>query len=134
MVNQGACPKCGSSNIIPKQKVVGSEFGGSIDYRVIIRLREKSGTWRVKHYDHPLVARVCGDCGYTELYTAHPPELASVYQRLQQTQSERGRSDDDDKESDSTSNRAFLILAGVLILVVLLGIIALALALGTLRG
>ncbi len=128
MTTHSECPKCGSSNIISKQKIVSAE--GSVDYRVIVRLREKTGTWRVKHHDHPVVARICGDCGYTELYTARAKELSAVYQRLQQAQSERSPSPDDEKGSDAANNRAFLILASVMLLVMLLGIIALVLALG----
>lgn len=132
MTAHNECPKCGSSNIVPKQKIVSAE--GTVDSRMIIRLREKTGTWRIKHHDHSIVARICGDCGYTELYTAKAKELSDVYQRLQQTQSERGQSPDDEKGSDTASNRAFLILASVLLLIMLLGIIALVLALGIPHG
>ncbi len=131
MTIHNECPKCGSSNIVPKQKIVSAE--GSVDSRVIVRLREKTGTWRIKHHDHPIVARICGDCGYTELYTAKAKELSDVYQRLQQTQPERGLPDVD-QGADTTSNRAFLILASVLLLIMLLGIIALILALGIPHG
>ncbi len=128
MTTHNECPKCGSSNVISKQKIVSAE--GSVDSRVIVRLREKTGAWRVKHHDHPIVARICGDCGYTELYTVRAKELSDVYQRLQQAQSERDQSSDDEKGSDAANNRAFLILASVMLLVMLLGIIALVLALG----
>ncbi len=131
MPTHNECPKCGSTNIVPKQKVVSAE--GTVDSRLIVRLREKAGTWRIKHHDHPISARVCGDCGYTELYTAKAKDLSETYQRLQQAQSERGLPDDE-KGSDTASNRAFLILASVLLLIMLLGIIALVLALGIPHG
>ncbi len=128
MTTHTECPKCGSSNVISKQKIVSAE--SSVDNRVIVRLREKTGTWRVKFHDHPIVARICGDCGYTELYTARAKELSDVCQRLQQAQSERGQSPDEEKGSDTANNRVFLVLTSVMLLVMLLGIIALALALG----
>ncbi len=128
MPNYIECPKCGSSDILPKQKIVSSE-GGS-DYRLIVRLRERAGTWRIKHHDHPIVAWICGACGYTELYTAKPKELSDAYWRLQQIQSERGPMLDDEPGAGSENNRAFLILTGVMFLLLLSGILALVLLLG----
>ena len=132
MPTHNECPKCGSSNIVPKQKIVSAE--SSVDSRVIVRLREKTGTWRIKHHDHPIVARICGDCGYTELYTAKAKELSDTYQRLRQNQFEQGQSPDDEKGSDTASNRMFLILVGALFFILLLGIMALVIVLGIPHG
>lgn len=134
MPNYTECPKCGSSDILPKQKIVSTEGGSSVEYRAIVRLREKTGTWRVRSHDHPIVAWICGNCGYTELYTAKAKELSDTYQRLQQAQSERGLSPDDKQGSDTASNRAFLILTSVMLFVMLLSIIALVVLLGIPRG
>lgn len=134
MTTPNECPKCGSSDIIPKQKIISSEGGSSVEYRAIVRLRERTGTWRVKYHDHPIVAWICGACGYTELYTAKAKELSSAYWRLQQVQSERGPMFDDEAGGDATSNRVFLIITGVLLLLMLLGIIALVVVLGMPHG
>jgi predicted nucleic-acid-binding Zn-ribbon protein len=130
MPNYNECPKCGSSDIIPKQKIVSAEGGSSVEYRAIVRLRERTGTWRVKYHDHPIVAWICGGCGYTELYTAKAKELSSAYWRLQQIQSERGPTLDDELGADAGNNRAFLIVIGVMFLLLLSGILALVLILG----
>ncbi len=132
MPTSNECPKCGSSNIVPKQKIVSSESG--LDYRMIVRLRERTGTWRVKNHDHPIVAWICGACGYTELYTAKAKELSDAYWRLQQVQSERGPRFDDEAEGDATSNRVFLIMTGVLFLLLLLGIVVMVILLTIPRG
>ena len=128
MPTHNECPKCGSSDIIPKQKIVSAE--GAVDSRMIVRLRERTGTWRVKYHDHPIAAWICGACGYTELYTAKAKELSDAYWRLQQVQSERGPRFDDDAGTGAGNNRAFLILTGVLFLLLLIGILALVLILG----
>jgi predicted nucleic-acid-binding Zn-ribbon protein len=128
MPNYIECPKCGSSDILPKQKIISAESGS--DYRLIVRLRERAGTWRVKNHDHPIVAWICGGCGYTELYTAKAKELSSAYWRLQQIQSERGPTLDDERGTDAPSNRVFLILTGILFLLLLSGILAMVLLLG----
>lgn len=132
MTTPNKCPKCGSSDIIPKQKIVSSESGA--DYRMIVRLRERTGTWRVKYHDHPIAAWICGACGYTELYTTKARELSDAYWRLQQVQSERGPTFDDEPGGDAASNRTFLILASVMLFLMLLGIIALVILLSLPHG
>ncbi len=128
MPTPNECPKCGSSDIIPQQKIVSVE--GGADSRMIVRLRERTGTWRVKNHDHPIAAWICGACGYTELYTAKAKELSEAYWRLQQVQSERGPRFDDELEGDAASNRAFRIMTYLLLIIFLLGIVALVIILG----
>ncbi len=117
---QDSCPKCGSSHIIPRRQILTSS--GEPTYSPTIRLHEKTGTPWGKIHDYPLVARVCGTCGYTEWFVAKPQELYSVYQRIKQTRLSQGQSLEEDE--GNFENKIFIILAGILAVLFLIGLVA----------
>jgi len=68
MVNQNACPKCGSSEWIND---VNLDASGAIDIR-FATLPQESGRSRLR-------ASFCGDCGYIEFYALNPRELLAAW-------------------------------------------------------
>ncbi len=71
MTEHESCPKCGSNRVIDDVRIVAFE-GGHLVAKVQKKPHAKlfKGTVSV-----PLKARVCGACGYAELYASDPASL-----------------------------------------------------------
>jgi ribosomal protein S27AE len=119
-MNKGFCPKCGSSNIIPHRKIITSSV--ETVSSPTIRLYEKMGTLKGKLHDYPLIAWVCGECGYTEWFASNPSELYSVYQRIQQTRLAQGKQTEESEE-DYPNKTFLIIMLGLMILLSITAIV-----------
>ena len=74
------CSKCGSSNVIPGVPIADHAHGGGI-LPWTAYISEKPNTLFSKTRYFKIRAWICGECGYTELYTDEPNEVANSYQR-----------------------------------------------------
>ncbi len=73
------CGRCGSDRIIDDAKVedrVTADRRASLD--VMIGYRKASMLQPEKPQRFPLAARICGSCGYTELYVVDPDRMWSA--------------------------------------------------------
>lgn len=73
-----SCSKCGSTKVIPDARTYETAGGGvlatcvSANPNAMIFKETKSGY---------LKARICGDCGYAELYVDNASELYAAYEK-----------------------------------------------------
>ncbi len=73
------CPKCGSSKIIPKARVLAhGEHSG--DVQVVIYGNPQALIFTAPLFGR-LTADICGDCGHVELRVANPEELYEHYRQ-----------------------------------------------------
>lgn len=79
MKKTGKCPKCESRNLLGN--VVITEVG-QMNYTFFLRIRiprRPKAIFFPKPVERPLLAWVCTDCGYTELYTHDPKALMEAF-------------------------------------------------------
>ena len=80
-----ACPKCGSSDIIPRVDIYDKSFPGTSGIHVRVHNVPMailaSGTIL-----SALKAAVCGSCGHAEMYVEEPAELYEAYLEALQNQ------------------------------------------------
>ncbi|MDG1483761.1 MAG: hypothetical protein P8R54_29490 [Myxococcota bacterium] len=77
------CSRCGSDRIIDDAKVedrITADRRASLD--VMIGYRKASMLQPEKPQRFPLAARICGSCGYTELYVVDPDRMWSASKKL----------------------------------------------------
>ena len=72
------CARCGSSKIIPDVQVIDKGPNGHGDLQVTILLEPHASIFKGRQYI-PLRARVCGDCGFTELFVKDPELIWNAY-------------------------------------------------------
>jgi predicted nucleic-acid-binding Zn-ribbon protein len=84
MPQSATCVKCGSTDIVLNARVMDRSHHGENDLRVRVDADPNAllftGTERC-----PLEARVCGQCGYTELYATDPATLLAAWRRSQES-------------------------------------------------
>ena len=78
------CAKCSSVRVIPNVFVVDesprTSEGIPADNPLRVRIEGNPQAWILKDRLYgELTARICGDCGYTELYAQNPAELYAQY-------------------------------------------------------
>ena len=75
------CARCGSPDVLPQMKL-----RQEVDYAwglVVSIYGKRKVEWKNPvGASSPIVARVCGACGYTELYAPNHKELWRVYQQI----------------------------------------------------
>ena len=72
-MKDNSCPKCGSQEIIPYARVLPAPLiGGVLTVYVEGEHHGETGV---------LYARICGRCGYTELFVDNPQRLFKHYAR-----------------------------------------------------
>jgi hypothetical protein len=82
------CPKCGAQRVIPGVRVLDRD-GDSSTKDLSVRLDRNPSAWIFKGSEVvELTAKVCGRCGYAELYAADPAALWSAYQEQTQAESD----------------------------------------------
>lgn len=79
------CPECGSSEIIPDLIVYTDEENVGIKL-LNVRLIEPEPTnrpfiWIPKDVKTGFRASICGDCGYTRIYTKYHAELLDAHKK-----------------------------------------------------
>jgi ribosomal protein S27AE len=81
MVNKhNACAKCGSERIVPSARILDRlhHSGAAGNLTLVVYESPDALIFKGAH-DSDLFARVCGDCGYTELFVENPADLYEVY-------------------------------------------------------
>jgi predicted nucleic-acid-binding Zn-ribbon protein len=78
-----ACAKCGSEEMID---AIAVDRGHSNARNVLeVEIQKRPAAWVFKdRVASPLRARVCGDCGYTELYATDVAPLLRAYKKTKQ--------------------------------------------------
>jgi predicted nucleic-acid-binding Zn-ribbon protein len=75
------CAKCGSTEILPDIPVV-SGVDRLAEYPIsALAYLKPEARWSKGAALHPLLARVCGTCGFAELYVKAPQGLAAIVKR-----------------------------------------------------
>jgi predicted nucleic-acid-binding Zn-ribbon protein len=75
------CAKCGSPNIIPRARVINRGDAG--DMRVGVPRKPQALIFQGRE-ESDIHARVCGNCGYVELFAEDAAELYRAYLQSQQ--------------------------------------------------
>jgi predicted nucleic-acid-binding Zn-ribbon protein len=78
------CTKCGSTRVMPRVFVVDespvTSDGLPHDNPLRVRIEGNPSAWiRKDRLYGELTARICGECGYTELYVSNAGELYEKY-------------------------------------------------------
>jgi ribosomal protein S27AE len=82
-MKDGACPRCGSGEIIADAEVRDYDAQSYRPLAVHVELRNPSGGFFKKtHESSDLRAYVCGGCGYTELYATKFRDLLEARRSL----------------------------------------------------
>ena len=78
-VTERTCSKCGSSKVVPRARVIDRahygadsgniQVGAARRPRKLFKLQEKVDVY----------ARVCGECGFTELFVEDPSSIYAAY-------------------------------------------------------
>lgn len=80
------CAKCGSDRIVPNARVRDRGHLNSDAGNLTLIVYEKPDALLFKGaHQGELAARVCGDCGFTELFVEDAPELYDVYRQSLET-------------------------------------------------
>lgn len=78
-MRQGACPKCGSSELIKDVRIMDRGHGSHDAGDLSAVVYSKPEAWIFKNKVRiDLSACVCGGCGYTELYASDPAALLAA--------------------------------------------------------
>ncbi len=79
------CAKCGSDKIIPQAKVIDrADYNTETDLTVAVDEKPDAFVFK-QRIRSGVTAKVCGNCGYLELYADEPQSLYSAYQNHNQT-------------------------------------------------
>jgi hypothetical protein len=80
MSSERACPKCGSVEVIPHVRIVAQTHRGKTD--LLVEVYEHPGALLFKGtHAGALTARICGMCGFAELFVSNPQELLAAYRK-----------------------------------------------------
>ena len=75
---ESKCPKCSSKKVIPLASV--QDQGQYSDQKLKAFVYTNPDAWVFKGAVYAsLKARICGECGYTELFAADAPKLYEAY-------------------------------------------------------
>ena len=89
MTQTTSCFKCGSDKVIPHARVMDrGHYGGDAgDLNLVVYANPDALIFKSR-LNSSVFARVCGDCGYTELFVQNPAELYDVYLESQREKDE----------------------------------------------
>lgn len=77
------CLNCGSDKIVPNRELLDQGFSYPADSHAVMVERNPGAFIYKDRVMSPLVAHVCGDCGYTALIATQADELYQAYQSAQ---------------------------------------------------
>lgn len=79
MVEQARCSRCGSEEVVPRVRVIERDAGDSRqDVQVEVQRRPNALLFK-RPERCSVFARLCGACGYLELYADMPRALHAAY-------------------------------------------------------
>ena len=77
------CARCGSDKIIDDARVEDRiSMDRRVSLEVMIGYRDTGGLRNQKPERFPIRARICGNCGFTEMYVAEPEKMWRASQRV----------------------------------------------------
>ena len=77
------CARCGSDKIIEDAKVEDHiSAGRRVALEVMIGHQKGSGMRVNRPVRVPIKARICGECGFTEMYVSEPARLWRLAQKI----------------------------------------------------
>lgn len=82
-MNGDSCAKCGSAKIVPWVHIKDRSGNLNADFGLTAEVVEHPNALFGGTRASQLLARVCGECGFTELYAQEPDELWAAYQNRQ---------------------------------------------------
>ncbi|HYG62330.1 MAG TPA: hypothetical protein VEL74_07100 [Thermoanaerobaculia bacterium] len=87
-MTEAACAKCRSTKVLPKVRVMdrGDYSLDAGELALIVYEKPEAMIFKGPH-EGSLFARVCGECGYTEMYLENPGEF---YRLFTETQGKKG--------------------------------------------
>jgi hypothetical protein len=87
MTETAACAKCQAAKVMPKVRIMdrGHYSGDAGDLALVLYEDPEALLFKGTH-EGSLFARVCGACGYVELYLEKPQELYAVYEEVKNKQ------------------------------------------------
>jgi predicted nucleic-acid-binding Zn-ribbon protein len=121
-----SCPKCGSTDIVPRARIVDRSDSGVGDLSLSFPGARTVGPIRIPKRV-ALAASVCSSCGYTELYVQRPEEVREARDRARQEPYYQGQPSQIGGTSSRSSQRVFALIGVSLALLLALGIVALIL-------
>lgn len=77
------CAKCNSDKIIPKASVGDREHGTYHNLQIFIDEKPLAMLFKNRTYSD-VFAKVCGSCGFTEIYTKSYKEIYDAHKRKQE--------------------------------------------------
>jgi predicted nucleic-acid-binding Zn-ribbon protein len=78
IMRDSACPKCGSTEIIPDVRIIDHGHSNTeLDLSATVYSRPEAWIFRGP-VTHRFRAHVCGSCGYTEFYVEDPKGLLAA--------------------------------------------------------
>jgi predicted nucleic-acid-binding Zn-ribbon protein len=86
MSGMTTCPKCGSSEIVPRARIIDrGDYNAAGQLQVGIE--KKPEAWVFKQLvQSELYATICASCGFTEIYASNPRAIYDAYQAARQEQ------------------------------------------------
>ena len=79
MATDLSCPKCGSTKIVPRARVIDRGHAGRDYGNVQVGAARRPDNFFTMLEKVDVYARVCGECGFTELFVADPAAIYEAY-------------------------------------------------------
>jgi predicted nucleic-acid-binding Zn-ribbon protein len=80
-MQDGKCPKCGSSAVIPEVRIIDhGHYNAALDLSATVYTNPEAWVFKGA-VSHRFKARVCGSCGYTEFYVEDPQTLLAAFRQ-----------------------------------------------------
>jgi predicted nucleic-acid-binding Zn-ribbon protein len=85
MPTDAPCPKCGSHDIVPEARVIDRGHMNDQSKEMRVGVARKPEAWLFKQEERSdLFARICGGCGFAELYVREPRAIYDAYRAARQ--------------------------------------------------
>ena len=73
------CPRCGSGKVVPRATIIDTaDHGVAMPLRAVVARDPDTLLFKERVYTD-LQARICGSCGFTEIYAAQPLAFYNAY-------------------------------------------------------
>lgn len=79
MKSDKTCARCGSSKIIPRARAVDGDHGSTVGSLHVAVARDPDAIFFKGEERIDTYARVCGECGFVELFAKDPHALYEAY-------------------------------------------------------
>ena len=77
---EGSCSKCGSTKVVPRARVIDRGDYNIESGNIRVGVARKPAAWILKGEEKAdLYARVCGDCGFAELFVQNSQAVYAAY-------------------------------------------------------